>query len=496
MSCRNTMGVISVDSVMADLPDAKHYINGEWKATGRDSFPVENPTTATEITTVPVATAEEIDEAFDAATAAQSEWQDRSGIERANILRKIGSVVENNVEDIAELITAEQGKPLASAKGEVSATADLARYTAGWGRRLEGDIVPSDNEQEQIHLQRHPMGVVSAIIPWNYPISVFMRKVLPALIAGNTLVVKPSELTPLSTIELVKRIDDELDLPEGLLNIVLGDGSTGESLVTASQSDMITMTGSVKTGKAVMRAAADDLTPVSLELGGKAPAIVAADADIDDAVNDILTARITNTGQVCTCAERVYVHESIAEEFTEKYQSAMKEISLGNPTTDADMGPQVSAAEQQKTHNAVTNALDSGATLLLGGQAPDGDDFETGYWYEPTLLTDIDQEMDVVQQEVFGPVTPIISVSSVDEGIEHANDSEYGLSSYVYTTDYQTAMHAADELEYGETYLNRTLGEAWQGHHIGWKQSGLGGDDGKYGVLKYTQLKSVYHDYS
>ncbi|WP_433632928.1 aldehyde dehydrogenase [Halomicrococcus sp. NG-SE-24] len=481
---------------MVDLPDARHYVNGEWRSAGAEQIAVENPATEDELTNIPVATASVVEDAFDAAEQAQSEWASRPGIERATVLREIGAVVEEHADDIAEIITAEQGKPLASARGEVTATADLAEYVAGWGRRLEGDIVPSDNRDEQINLQRHPMGVVAGIIPWNYPVSVFMRKILPALIAGNALVVKPSEITPLSTIRLVELLDENVSLPSGLINVVLGSGAVGEQLVTADQTDMVTMTGSVETGKAIMRAAADSLTPVSLELGGKAPAIVAADAHIEDAVNDILTARITNTGQVCTCAERVYVHTDIIEEFTDQYIEATEAVTVGDPTADEDIGPQVSAAELQKTDEAVTNAIDAGATVRTGGSVPDGQQFETGFWYQPTVLSDVTPDMDVVQQEVFGPVTPIIEVESVSDAIEQANDSDYGLSSYVYTTDYQTAMNAADDLEYGETYLNRTLGEAWQGHHIGWKESGLGGDDGKYGVLKYTQLKSVYHDYS
>lgn len=481
---------------MVDTPAVKQYIDGQWRALGNECLDVVNPTTEESIAEIPVATDDEVADALAAAGDAQIDWADRSGTERATVVRDIGELVETHAEEIAELLVAEQGKPTASAVGEVTATADLAEYVAGWGRRIEGDIVPSDNAREQIQLQRHPVGVVAGIIPWNYPISVFMRKVLPALIAGNALVVKPSEVTPLATVRLVQLFDEELDLPSGLLNLVVGDGSVGEALVTDEQTDMVTMTGSVETGKAIMRAAADTLTPVSLELGGKAPAIIGASANIDDAVEDVLTARITNAGQVCTCAERVYVHEDVADEFTEKYVAATERLDLDDPTTDPDVGPQVSASELKKTDDAVQSAIDAGATVLIGGGTPDGAQFESGYWYEPTVLADTTQQMDVVQREVFGPVTPIVSVDSVDQAVEYANDSEYGLSSYVYTNDYQTAMRAAEELEYGETYLNRTLGEAWQGHHIGWKQSGLGGEDGKYGVLKYTQLKSVYHDYS
>lgn len=481
---------------MTEIPEVGQYVNGSWRTDGAEHLPVENPTTEAELATIPVAPTEVVDDALAAAAHAQNEWAEKPGIERANVLREIGAVVEDHIVELADLLVAEQGKPFSAAKGEVAATADLARYVAGWGRRIEGDIVPSDNRREQINLQRHPVGVVAGIVPWNYPISVFMRKILPALVAGNALVVKPSELTPLATVRLVQLFDEELDLSDGLLNLVLGDGSVGERLVTANGTDMVTMTGSIETGKAIMRAAADTLTPVSLELGGKAPAIVDASADLDAAVEDILTARVTNTGQVCTCAERVYVHEAVAETFTERYVAATRNLELGDPATDPDMGPQVSAQEREKTARAVETAIEDGAEVLVGGTQPTDEQFETGYWYEPTVLANVDQSMSVVQDEVFGPVTPIIRVASVEEAIEYANDSAYGLSSYVYTDDYRTAMRAAEELEYGETYLNRTLGEAWQGHHIGWKQSGLGGEDGKYGVLKYTQLKSVYHDYS
>lgn len=481
---------------MGNTPTPRHYVDGEWSAVGDETIAVQNPATEATIAEIPVATDTEVETALEAASRAQSEWSKRPGIERANVLREIGSIVEEITDDVADVLVAEQGKPTASARSEIAATADLADYVAGWGRRIEGDIVPSDSRRESIHLTRHPLGVVAGIIPWNYPISVFMRKLLPALIAGNAVVLKPSELTPLSTVKLIEHLNAELDLPDGLINVVLGDGSVGEQLVTSSRTDMVTMTGSTDTGKAIMRAAADTLTPVSLELGGKAPAIIAADADLEAAVEDTLTARITNAGQVCTCAERIYAHEDVAEEFTIRYVKAARDVTLGDPQSNPDMGPQVSAGELEKTAEHVDQAVKAGANVRLGGGRPTGEEFERGYWYEPTVLTDVSQTMDVVQQEVFGPVTPIIPVSSVDEAIEYANDSEYGLSSYVYTTDHATAMRAVEDLEYGETYLNRTLGEAWQGHHIGWKASGLGGEDGKYGVLKYTQLKTTYHDYS
>jgi len=480
---------------MAEVPQPRHYIDGKWRA-GQSAVDVVNPATEETLESIPVADESVVEAALAAADAAQETWEETPGGERAALVREIGELVESHVGDIGDVVVAEQGKPKSTADGEVAATVTLADYAAGWGRRIEGDIVPSDNRDEEIHLRRHPVGVVSAIIPWNYPIGVLFRKLFPALIAGNAVVLKPSSTTPLSTVRLFELIDEQLELPDGLINLVLGGSDVGDALVRSPRTDMVTMTGSTRVGKTIMKTAAEHLTPVSLELGGKAPAIVAADADLDEAIEAILTARITNAGQICTCAERVYVHEDVADEFAERYVAATEAVELGAPETDPDMGPQVSRAELEWTRDAVTAAVEGGAEVLTGAKTPDGSEFERGFWYEPTVLDDVDPSMAVVEEEVFGPVTPLVTVSSVEEAVELANDSRYGLSSYLYTEDYRTVMKTVDDLEYGETYVNRTLGEAWQGHHIGWNESGLGGDDGKYGVLKYTRIKSVYHDYS
>jgi lactaldehyde dehydrogenase/glycolaldehyde dehydrogenase len=480
---------------MVKSPEPRHYIDGQWVAESPE-VDVLNPATEAILEPIPVADQETVERALQAAQDAQNGWGETPGVKRAEVIRNIGSVIEEHVSELGDLLVAEQGKPKSTADGEVAATVGLASYTAGWGRRIEGDIVPSDNRDEKIHLQRHPVGVIAGIIPWNYPISILFRKMLPALIAGNAVVIKPSSTTPLATVRVFELLDRELNLPDGLINLVLGTGDVGDALVGSKNTDMVTMTGSTRVGKKITETAAANLTPVSLELGGKAPAIVADDADINAAVEDILTARITNAGQVCTCAERVYVHEKVADEFTKKYVAATESVELGPPETDPDMGPQVSESELDWTISSVESAIEAGAELLTGGAAPSGDEFERGYWYVPTVLGNVDPSMDIVEEEVFGPVTPIVTVGSIDKAIEYANDSRYGLSSYVYTEDYNTAMRAVDDLDYGETYINRTLGEAWQGHHIGWNESGLGGDDGKYGVLKYTQIKSIYHNYN
>jgi lactaldehyde dehydrogenase/glycolaldehyde dehydrogenase len=479
---------------MISVPITGHYIDGEWHEES-GSVPVINPATEEELATIPVASKTQVNAALDAASTAQKSWQNVPGVERARAIREIGKTVAASKEAVAQLLLKEQGKPLSTARGEVAATIDLADYVAGWGRRIEGEIVPSDNRDEQIQLQRHPVGVVAAIIPWNYPIGVLMRKLLPALIAGNSLVIKPSSKTPLSTLHLIKQIQEHCDIPTGLINLLLGDGEVGEALVGSPNTDMVTMTGSTRVGMQIMETAAANLTPVSLELGGNAPAIVASDANIEDAVADVLRARITNAGQVCTCVERVYVHEAVAEEFTEKLVAAAQDLAVGRPEDDPDIGPQISQDELDWTTQMVEFAVQDGASIQIGGQFEEPA-YKTGFYYQPTVLADASQEMDVVSEEIFGPVIPVIKVSSLDEAVTLANDSVYGLSSYLYTQNHRTAMRVSEQLEYGETYINRSLGEAWQGHHIGWKKSGLGGDDGKYGVLKYTRIKTVYHDYS
>jgi lactaldehyde dehydrogenase/glycolaldehyde dehydrogenase len=474
-----------------------HYVGGRWREpSGTDRIEVRNPATEEVLAAVPSATAGEVETAVAAANEGQRDWGRRPAKERGDLVREVADLILDHEDELADLLVEEVGKPRAAAKGEVEAAADIVEYNAEWDRRIEGDILPGDTRGESLHLQRQPVGTVAGIVPWNYPLAVFARKFAPALVAGNALVAKPSEVTPLATLHLVELIDEHVDIPEGVFNLVTGGGETGSALVTDDRIDMISMTGSVETGKAIMRQAADNLTKVSLELGGKAPAIVWKDADLDQAVEDVLTARITNAGQVCTCAERVYVHSDVAEEFRERYVDAAQDVTIGDPTTNPDMGPQVSESELEKTRTAVARAREEGAEVILGGSRPEGEQFDEGYWFEPTVVTGVDQEMDIIQREVFGPVMPIVSVDTLDEAIEYANDSRYGLSAYVFTDSYRTAMRATEDLEFGETYINRTLGESWHGHHIGWNESGLGGEDGKYGFLKYTQLKSVYHNYA
>jgi lactaldehyde dehydrogenase/glycolaldehyde dehydrogenase len=472
------------------------YVDGQWREGTGSGHEVVNPATEDRLDTIPSAGDAEVAAALEAAKKAQRDWGRRSPVERSGFLRQIAEVLKGNVDSLAHTIVREVGKPLSQAKEEVTNAASNCIYMAEWDRRIEGDIVASDRAGEVIHLMRVPIGVVAAITPWNYPVELFFRKVAPALVTGNTVVLKPSEVTPLSSIQVMQLIEENVDLPKGVLNLVTGGRETGKAMVRSPLTNMVSMTGHRDSGKAIMREAADHLTRVALELGGSAPAIVWRDADIGQAVDALILSRHANSGQVCTCSERIYVHKDVLDQFLQRYTSAAGALRLGDPMGTVDMGPLVSKRQYDKVERAVRRAQEQGAKLVLGGGRPTDKSLAKGYWYAPTVFTDVQPGMDILRDETFGPVSPILPVETLEEALHEANDTRYGLSAYVFTNDYRLAMRATQELEFGEIYLNRPMGEALQAHHIGHKESGLGGEDGKYGMLKYTQLKSVYHCYS
>jgi lactaldehyde dehydrogenase / glycolaldehyde dehydrogenase len=472
------------------------YIAGVWSEGSGPAIDVHNPSDASVIAALPSATEADVTAALAAARAAQRGWARTPSAERGAHLRAIADLVAENADTLAALLVREVGKPRAEADGEVAFAESLLRYNAEWDRRIEGDILPGDSPGEQIHLLREPLGVVAAICPWNYPLAVLCRKLAPALVTGNVVVAKPSEVTPLTTIEFFRLIDERLDLPAGVINLVTGAGATGQALVDSPQTNLISFTGHRDTGKAIMAKAAGNLTRVSLELGGKAPAIVAADADLDITIPALIAARHTNAGQVCTCAERVLVDRAIAAEFTERYVAAANALVVGDPAgAGTDMGPMVSAAQLEKVVSAVALAQEQGAAVALGGGRPDGEQFADGYWHAPTVLTGLEPGMSILREEIFGPVTPILAVDDVAAALAEANDSRYGLSAYVFSRDYATVMRTVDELDFGEIYINRTHGESVHAHHAGYKESGMGGEDGRWGMLRYTQVKTAYHRY-
>ncbi len=472
------------------------FVDGKWERAGGEAIDVINPATEEAIASLPSANEADVDHVLSAAQRAQRDWGRRPGGVRGEYVRGIAKVIRENADALAELISREVGKPLKAAHGELGFAANYADYMAGWDRRIEGEIIQSDNANETILLMRVPVGVVAAITAWNFPIALFVRKVTPALVAGNAVVVKPTEIAPLSTLLLMRLIDQELGLPPGVLNVITGAGATGQALTHNARTNMVTFTGHRDTGKRVMADASANLTRVALELGGKAPAIVWRDADIAQAVEALAAARFGNSGQICTCAERAFVHESVFDEFVTRYAAAAAALRLGDPMTDVDLGPLASRGQYDKALAAVRRAKEEGANVIVGGGRPQGSGFDRGYWVQPTVVTGVAPAMDIMREEVFGPVMPVARVSSYEEAFSIANDSRYGLSAYMFTSDYKTAMRAAQDLDFGELYINRANGEQVQAHHTGHKELGLGGEDGKHGVLRYTQIRSVYHSYA
>jgi lactaldehyde dehydrogenase/glycolaldehyde dehydrogenase len=478
------------------MDQTEHYslfIGGAWVPSSGDArLTIRSPATGALVATVPDANDADVDRAVDAAAAAFPAWSRRTAVERADFLLRLNQLVLRDLERLAQLLTLEVGKPIREARGEVDFATQLIRYAAENTRRIEGDIVPGSRPGEKILIDKLPHGVIGAISAWNFPIALLARKVAPAIAAGNTIVLKPHELTPVASLEFGKLIA-EAGIPAGVVNIVSGAIPTGQRLVTNPTVKLITMTGSTAAGKKIMAAAAPTLKEVRLELGGKAPFIVLDDADLEKAATAAVEARFLNAGQVCTCNERTYVHEKVYDRFLELLTQKISAIKVGDPSDEAtQMGPKVSAAELEKVDAMVAKAVAQGAQVRMGGSRFTGKLFERGHFYQPTLLTGITHEMDIVHAEVFGPVVSVIKVKDFDEALKLANDSNYGLSAYLFTNDLSVLLRTTAELNFGEIYVNRSLGEAPQGFHHGYGDSGLGGEDGKYGLEAYVRTKTVY----
>ncbi|TXE07224.1 aldehyde dehydrogenase [Seonamhaeicola algicola] len=479
---------------MGQVKEYQLFINGEWKTSASgETIDIISPSTEEVVAKVQNGTAEEAIEALKAAEAAQKEWKKLPARTRADYMYALADEIDANNERLAVLLTKEQGKLLKVARFEVQVTASFIRYAAEGARRIEGDIIPSDNPNEQIWIQKIPKGVVVAITAWNFPLALAGRKLGPALVAGNSIVIKPTSETPIATLELGD-LANKVGIPKGVINILTGPGrAMGNALVESPITKMITMTGSTPVGQSIARAAANNLTHVQLELGGKAPFIAFADANIDAAVDAALHSRFDNCGQVCTCNERMYIHEDIYDVFMEKFLAKVAQIKVGDPMLEeTDMGPKVNASELKHMEHLVEVSVKEGATIAAGGKKPEGKEFEKGYWFEPTVLTNVTQNMTIVHEESFGPILPVLKFKTFDEVIGYANDCEYGLAAMVFTNDMNTIMKCNDELEYGEIYVNRGHGEQHQGFHNGYKLSGSGGEDGKYGFEQYLEKKTFY----
>ncbi|KHS72441.1 aldehyde dehydrogenase [Pectobacterium brasiliense] len=473
------------------ITQKRMYINGEFVENRSGKWiDVVNPATEQVISQIPEGSADDAKRAIEAAEAAQPGWEALPAVERGVWLHKIADGIREREAELTDTIIAEGGKTHGLAQTEVLFTADYLDYMAEWARRYEGEIIQSDRPNENIFVFRKAIGVTTGILPWNFPFFLIARKAAPALITGNTIVIKPSEITPNNAV-IFAEIIHKIGLPKGVINFVTGYGPTvGQELAANPKVGMVSLTGSVAAGIATMTAAAQNVTKVSLELGGKAPAIVMDDADLDLAVKAIVSSRVINSGQVCNCAERVYVQKGIYDEFISRIKAAMEQVTFGNTAEKKalDMGPLISAAALQRVEDKVARAVSQGAKVLLGGQRESG----TGYFYPPTLLVDVKQDMPIMHEEVFGPVLPVATFDTLEEAIAMANDSEYGLTSSIYTQNINTAMKALKGLKFGETYINRENFEAMQGFHAGWRKSGVGGADGKHGLQEYLQTHVAY----
>lgn len=474
------------------------YIDGQWvSAASKTKIEVENPTTEELIATVQEGGETEAQRALESAQAAQPAWAATPAVERGNLLAKFAAKISENRDRLAQLLVAEQGKVLPLAYGEVDVSADFINFAASGARRLEGDIYPSDNPDEHIWIHKVPYGVTVGILAWNFPLALACRKIGPALTAGNVMVVKPPPLTPLTVLELGK-LATEAGLPKGVLNIVTGQGAElGAALVKNPITRLVTMTGSTRTGQEIFRSCADNLSAVRLELGGKAPFILMEDGDVDQAVDAAMVSRYLNNGQVCTCSERYYIHDAVYDEFVQKFVAASAKLKLGDPLKKGtDIGPKVSRVELEKMEAMVQRAVDAGCKVALGGSRPKGARFKKGHWFKPTILTEATNDMEIMRDEVFGVVSPIMRIGSYEEALRLANDSEYGLSAYLFTKDMRRIQRAVGELHFGEIYINRAMGEQRQGFHNGFRKSGTGGEDGKYGMENYLEKKTVYVNFA
>ncbi|WNC72855.1 aldehyde dehydrogenase [Thalassotalea psychrophila] len=479
---------------MTQIKNNQHFINGEYIASKSDGeIPVYNPSTGEQLGSIPEGCIDDAQYALDTANKAQKSWKKVTARNRAKILRKFAAGIRAQANDLARLLVQEQGKLLSVAEGEVEATATFIEYACDNALTMEGDILASDNEGEKLYIHKYPKGVVVGITAWNFPLALAGRKIGPALITGNSIVIKPTAETPLATLEL-GRIANEAGIPAGVLNIVNGNGSViGKYLCESPITKMITMTGSTKAGQSIYHSSAEHLTHVMLELGGKAPFVVMNDVNIDNAVEDLFWARFANCGQVCTCAERLYLHEDIYDEFMQKFINRVSQLKVGDPLSpDSEMGPKVNQREVDFIDGQVKQAVEEGATIAFGGARAAVEGFENGAWYQPTVLENVTQEMTIIHEESFGPILPVVKINSIEQAIAFSNDCEFGLSAYLYTNNLAWIEKCTDELEVGEIYVNRSIGEQHQGFHYGLKMSGCGGEDGKYGLEQYLDKKTVY----
>ena len=472
----------------------KNYINNEWlDADSGKTFEVFNPYTEEVIAEVPASGKSDINKAVEAAQKAFRDWGPMTAGDRRDFLQALAQKSLEHIDLLAKTISSEMGKPLKDAITELEDLSEYLLYYSELARDQVGRIV-SPVEKKSMSLVRYePYGVVGCIIPWNYPLSLMGWKLAPALAAGNTIIMKPSEVTSLSILRWVDIISDIM--PPGVLNVITGYGvEAGEEIVKHPSIPIITFTGSVQTGKRIARLAADNLKKVSLELGGKDPVIICDDADVEIAAKGTSWGGFVNSGQVCTSIERVYVYNSIVDQFTDALVAEAKKVRLGDPMDkNTDLGPMASEAQLNNTLKKVNLAKEQGARLLTGGSRPK--EFARGYFFSPTVFDRITPDMEIVTEESFSPVIPIQKIDSLDEAISMANSTKYGLGCTIFTKDIERALTAADKIKSGTVCINNPLMENIAAPFGGMKQSGIGREHGLEALEEFREAKHIYIDY-
>lgn len=467
------------------------YIDGEWRPSSDGAtLPIIDPATEEQVDTVPVATAQDLDSALDAAECGWKAWREVDAWTRSATLRRVAALVRERVDQIAACITEEQGKTLGEARGETLATADQFDWYADEARRVYGRVVDGHSRTNRILVLRQPIGPVAAFSPWNFPALLSSRKMAPAIATGCSIVVKPAREAPRTTLCLVQACHDA-GVPKGVVNVVTGNsGMISRYLCTSPVIRKVTLTGSVPVGKEILRLCADNIKPVTMELGGHNPVIVFEDADVEKAAEIAARGKFRNNGQVCIAASRFLVQESIAKRFTNRFVEVAEALKLGNgrdPSTD--VGPLANLRRLEATQELVDDAAAKGAVVACGGHR--SDEFKKGYFFKPTVLTGVSQEMKIMTEEPFCPVAPITSFSTFDEAISLANSTEFGLAAYIFTQSTRTAFLAAEAVEAGMIGVNNLVIATAEAPFGGVKASGFGREGGSEGIEAYTVPKYV-----
>jgi len=471
----------------------KMWIEGMWvDSNSGQTIQVTDPASQEVLDAVPAGTPEDVERAVAAAKRAFPGWRQTPAPERANILHQAAAKMRQHFEELTRLLTLEEGKPLPENEEEIDWSINTIDYYAELGRHIRGRVIPSPEWSQLSLVLKEPYGVVVCIVPWNYPILLLAWKIAPALAAGNTIVVKPASLTPLTTLRMIKVAFDHL--PPGVINVVTGPGSiVGDALVTHPDVPVIAFTGSTAVGQHIARLTAGQMKKLHLELGGKDPFVVADDAPLEAAVEAVAYAALINAGQVCTSTERVYVPASMMPQFAEAMADRVRQLRLGpGIESTTDVGPMIGESYRAKVENHIANAVAKGAKVLAGGQRPP--DLERGFFYEPTVLIEIDHSMSIMRQETFGPTIPIMAYSTFDEAIALANDSEYGLGACLYTHDARRVHRFYKEIKAGTIWINDPLTDNYAGPFGGMKMSGLGRELGEEGLEEFWQTKHVHWD--